>query len=215
MKVILLAAGCSQRMGQIKQLMKWRGKTMLQHCLDKLEHCNLEIILVIGAFANEIKDSLDKQYHIVENPRWSSGMGTSIALGMTALQKSDEAIMIMLADQPAITSSDVKQLLCNWSSNPEQICCSYSEPLVEGNKLQMHLTVPAIFPLQYFLELSNLDDNIGAKAILKRETEKLTHTVIPNTLININTTDDWDHWLQQLAAQHDILEDNHDEIYTQ
>jgi len=215
MKVILLAAGCSQRMGQAKQLLKWNDKSMLQHCLDKLQRCNLDIILVIGAFSNEIKASLEKPYEILENPQWSSGMGSSIALGMSQLNNDDKAVMIMLADQPAITEVDIKKLISSWKPNPDRICCSYSEQIIEGNEPQKLLRVPAIFPWQYFSKLSNLEENTGAKAILKSESDNLIKVAMPNTLININTTDDWNHWLQQLATQQVIQEDTKDEIYAE
>ena len=206
MKVIVLAAGCSKRMGQAKQLLKWQGKTMLQHCLDKLTPCDVEIILVLGAYASEIKRTLKQHYKIIENPQWQSGMGSSIVLAMEELNEKDQAVMVILADQPAVSASNIQTLLNHWKNKPEHICCSYSESF---------LTVPAIFPKQYFSELSNLSANNGAKAILKREAEILTQVSMPNTEININTIDDWNHWLRQLATQQDIPEDTNHEIYAE
>ncbi len=215
MKVIVLAAGCAQRMGQAKQLLQWQGQTMLQHCLDKLYQNELEITLVIGAYAKQIRASLDKQYNIVENPHWASGMGSSIAAGMSSLNQDDSAVLLILADQPAITGADIKQLMTTWSKQPEQICCSSFEQLIAPNTLQKVLSVPAIFPKKYFSELSSLCKKVGAKSILNRELENLTQVLMPNSQININTTDDWNHWLQQLATPQQILEDTKNEIYTE
>jgi molybdenum cofactor cytidylyltransferase len=215
MKLIVLAAGCSQRMGQPKQLLKWQGKTMLQHCLDKLESCEVEIILVLGANADAIKSSLNTQCCILENPHWSAGMGTSIALGMENINLDDPAVMIMLADQPAITAAEINNLIQNWSEVPEKICCSYFEQHNNANQLQQVLSVPAIFPQQYFAELSNLSANTGAKSILMREVENLNQIAMPNTQININTADDWRHWLKKITKQQDIQEDTNNEIYAE
>jgi molybdenum cofactor cytidylyltransferase len=53
---IVLAAGESKRMGQIKQLLPWQGKTILESVLDNLLNSKVdEVILVLGHQAELIR----------------------------------------------------------------------------------------------------------------------------------------------------------------
>jgi len=56
--VILLAAGESKRMGQLKQLMPFGTSTILEQCLDNLLNSRVsEIVVVLGHGAKEIIES--------------------------------------------------------------------------------------------------------------------------------------------------------------
>jgi molybdenum cofactor cytidylyltransferase len=46
---VLLAAGESTRMGQLKALLPWQGKTLLQHQVDTLIEARCrEVVVVLG-----------------------------------------------------------------------------------------------------------------------------------------------------------------------
>ena len=44
---IILAAGGSKRMGQPKQLIKWQGKTFLDHIIEKTSQAHLSPIIIV------------------------------------------------------------------------------------------------------------------------------------------------------------------------
>ena len=46
---LLLAAGASRRMGTPKQLLPWRGKTLIEHQIETLLKTDQEVYVVLGA----------------------------------------------------------------------------------------------------------------------------------------------------------------------
>jgi CTP:molybdopterin cytidylyltransferase MocA len=73
---VVLAAGESKRMGRPKQMLAWRGKTLLRHVLDSLIDSDVdEIILVLGHEAEAILKSLSDLFKPCESrdpsARWT------------------------------------------------------------------------------------------------------------------------------------------------
>jgi len=104
---LLLAAGASRRMGTPKQLLPWRGKTLIEHQIETLLKTDQEVYVVLGAHAERILPVL-KPYPV--NPiifeQWSLGMGNTIAFSVAYLikkQGSMDGILIALTDQPLVT----------------------------------------------------------------------------------------------------------------
>jgi molybdenum cofactor cytidylyltransferase len=105
--VIILAAGRSARLGSPKQLLSYRGKTLLQHSIDTaLESMASQILVVLGSKKDSIKKEIEQtQIFILENSSWESGMASSISCGITNLQiiaPESEAVILMVCDQPFV-----------------------------------------------------------------------------------------------------------------
>ena len=86
---LILAAGESTRFGGRKQLADIHGVPMIRHTIDALASLRgLDRFVVLGAFADEIRPVIGTDCHIVDNPDWASGMGSSIAAGIGPLRKT-------------------------------------------------------------------------------------------------------------------------------
>src|SRR5947209_8753927 len=85
--LILLAAGGSTRMGRAKQLLVYRGKTLLRRAADAAVGSGCTpIVVVVGADAAEATRELAGLDLTVEvNPAWERGMGTSLRAGLARL----------------------------------------------------------------------------------------------------------------------------------
>ena len=59
-QLLLLAAGSSSRMGSPKQLLSWGSKTLIEHQIKELLDTGNLVSVVLGAYANEIIDVIDK-----------------------------------------------------------------------------------------------------------------------------------------------------------
>jgi molybdenum cofactor cytidylyltransferase len=110
---IVPAAGLSSRMGQNKLLMRFGNKSLIEHAVDTLTASNVtEIVVVLGHEANEIRNQLEgKQVRFVENRNYREGLSTSVRVGMAAVLKGADAIMIYLADQPLLESDEIKRVI--------------------------------------------------------------------------------------------------------
>lgn len=53
---ILLAAGLSSRMGQLKALLPWKGRTLIQYQIEQMKQAKInEIVIVLGYQAERVQ----------------------------------------------------------------------------------------------------------------------------------------------------------------
>ena len=101
---VLLAAGESTRMHEMKALLPWLGgRSLLAHQAHALAEAGYEpIVTVLGHLAERLRQVLTgpEPLQIVENPRYREGRTTSITAGLGALQDDVEAVLIVSVDQP-------------------------------------------------------------------------------------------------------------------
>ena len=87
--VIILAAGSSSRLGYPKQLVEFKGISLLQHSIDVAESLEFDTkILVLGAKEDEFNKKINgRNLEVVINEKWEEEMSLSIRKGLTdALQ---------------------------------------------------------------------------------------------------------------------------------
>src|SRR5512144_116140 len=95
---LLLAAGSSSRMGQIKQLLRLGDKPVIRHCIDALVDAGLqEILVVVGSCGNELAphlSGLPVAVAVNETPR--SDMAESVRTGIRQLRSYSSAVLVCL-----------------------------------------------------------------------------------------------------------------------
>ncbi|WP_078552508.1 nucleotidyltransferase family protein [Bacillus alkalicellulosilyticus] len=103
---IILAAGCSTRMGRPKQLLKLNENFMLEHVINQvLLHPFTHVYIIVGYQGEKIKQAIrieDKRVRWVDNNRYYQGQSTSIQTAFEHIDKTLEGTMIFLGDQPYI-----------------------------------------------------------------------------------------------------------------
>ncbi len=100
---ILLAAGESTRMGQLKALLPWQGKALIEAQSQAMLSAGLRpLIVVLGHRADELRPLVptDSAVRIVLNQRYAEGRSTSIATGAGAVSEPVDAVIIASVDQP-------------------------------------------------------------------------------------------------------------------
>jgi molybdenum cofactor cytidylyltransferase len=159
--IIILAAGSSSRLGQAKQLLKYKNESLLKIAVKKALKITDNIFVVLGHEKQKCEKELEafKNLNILYNQDYKKGIGSSISFSIS-FTKYFENTMIMLADQPFIPIKHLNNL--KKSIDNESIISS----IYEENK---NPSVPAIFPNKYYLELQKLNEDKGAKEILKNK----------------------------------------------
>ncbi len=158
---IILAAGASTRMGQPKQLLKLRGERLLERAVRVAEQAGCgPVVVVLGASAELIQAecSLDHAT-VVMNPEWREGMASSIRCGVQQVDGKCDVALLMVCDQPAVTSDHLRKLVdrCTDGCIGGPVASSYA-----GRR-----GVPACFPASYFGELLLLRGDSGARHLLE------------------------------------------------
>jgi molybdenum cofactor cytidylyltransferase len=165
---ILLAAGESKRMGRPKQLLEWRGKTLLQHSLESLINSDAdEIILVLGHESDRISKSLPAlPIKIVINPDYKQGMASSLRRGLLAMNPQSEAFLVLLADQPGIGPEIINTLIREFQqADPQQ---GIGRPVYRGRPGH-----PVLIGVRYLQEALQLQGDVGARRILMNHPEDI------------------------------------------
>ena len=180
LSILIPAAGASERLGRAKQLVNFRGTSLIQNAVDTAFSLDpREIIVVTGANAEAVKDAvLQPRVNWMHNPHWSSGMGGSIALGAATISPESTGLMILLCDQWKIEVSDLQLLAVTWQSDPERIVCA------KAAGINMP---PVIFPASCFTQLSELEGSQGARSLLVDYAELLTAVPVKNAAIDLDT----------------------------
>jgi molybdenum cofactor cytidylyltransferase len=199
---IILAAGNSSRLGRPKQLLPYRGKTLLAHiAAEALAAYLYPIIVVTGAYQSEVADDLRSRFsasshglptnppraqplEIIVNPAWQDGMASGIVAGlsnMLSLQPDVNAVIIAVCDQPFISSALLRQLVTIHDSSKKGIvACTYADSV----------GTPVLFGTPYFKQLLSLSGSEGAKKLLKQHPDDLATTPFPQGHIDIDTEED-------------------------
>ena len=126
---LVLGAGASQRFGPPKQLLPYRGTTMLGWVVDQAQQSSAldEVVVVLGRAAKEIREQVDfGAARVVENPVFGEGCSSSYRAGISALNSESAAIMIILGDRPGVTPEIIDRLAGEWLAHDAPIAlCSY------------------------------------------------------------------------------------------
>lgn len=181
---VLLAAGASSRLGQPKQLVNYNGVPLVGHAASQaLEYCDAGLTVVTGAHHDEVLTALGNlPVRVVESPSWREGIGSSIRQGVTFVAPDVRAILLMVCDQPAVSSRDLRRLVEAWTCRPELVAAAgYA-----GTR-----GVPAIFPSNMREELLGLNGDHGAKKIIDAA-EYVSVVEMPNASFDVDTPDHLD-----------------------
>jgi len=115
------------------------------------------------------------------NQDWREGLGSSIRAGVARLPASCAGVLLLLADQAAVSADDLRRLAGAWRKQPQYLVAALYAG-ISG--------VPAIFPRSSFRELSELRGDTGARALLRRNSDRLVRVPMPSAAIDVDTPED-------------------------
>jgi molybdenum cofactor cytidylyltransferase len=190
---IILAAGGSSRLGQPKQLLRFRNQTLLRRMLDAATAGGCSpVAVVVGAERDLMLPELaEAKEFLLENETWQRGIGNSIRTGLRGLLESypnTEAVILLACDQPLVDASIVAGLRAKHAET--------KKPIVASSYAQT-LGVPALFARDYFDELFVLDDDAGAKQVILSHRNDVAEYLFPEGAIDIDTAADYEQLVRQ------------------
>ena len=196
---IILAAGSSSRMGhgRHKLLLPLHDRPVLAHVLDAVLASQARpIVLVLGHQPEQVRAHITTytthpDLQIIENPDYLQGMSTSMRLGIQTLQiygykkwknESIDSALVLLGDQPLITSQHIDALITTYRATGKKIIA----PIYEGKRGN-----PILFDASLFPELLEVTGDEGGRSVLERHREEIATVEMGNPLANIDV-DTWD-----------------------
>ena len=189
--ILILAAGSSSRMDDIKQLLPWKGKPLINHAVEAATGTKAaKVAVVLGANAPLIREAIigagSSGVAIYENKNWEQGMGNTIACGMKALSEAGsglDGVLLMLCDQPLIDANYLVEMIRTFNPHENEIVAT---------RYRHHAGVPALFSRNYFPELLHLHGDTGAKALLARHGKDCIVLDAGNRTMDIDTKEDYE-----------------------
>jgi molybdenum cofactor cytidylyltransferase len=180
---ILLAAGRSSRMGAFKPLLPFGNKTVIECCIDSLRNGGVEtIVVVLGHRADDMREKLTGVRFAI-NPDPDSEMGASIAVGLREIPENTQAILIALADHPAVPASVVASVIEEWVEGARIVI-----PTWQGRGGH-----PVLVDLRFRSELLNLTESGGLRALFESHREAVRRVAVESPFIarDMDTWDDY------------------------
>jgi molybdenum cofactor cytidylyltransferase len=191
--VVVLAAGGSRRLGTPKQLLPFRGRTLLRHAVEVAVEAasaptagesvdDPAVVVVLGAEAERLRAELrGLPVVVVVNAEWATGVGSSVRTGLQAAGEVPGCLFVA-ADQPFVTADLLRGMLALFHGGAPIVACAYAGTL----------GVPALFGRAYFGELAGLEGDAGAKRIIERHGDVVRAVRFERGATDVDTQDDWE-----------------------
>lgn len=197
---ILLAAGESSRMGQLKALLPWRGRSLLDHQVSALREGGADqVVVVLGHRAGDLRPLLEGKDGVswTLNPDYLQGKTTSIRAGLSALPYSlpiegegqgggeiVRDIVLLNVDQPR-DAADVARVLEAHRAH------GYAVTVPEYRGKGGHPIALSATLLPELLEID--EDTQGIKAVVRRRPESVQRLPLdnPGILLDLNTPEQY------------------------
>ena len=208
---LLLAAGESTRMGEIKALLPWQGTTLLEYQVNSLAAAGISrIVVVVGHQAQSLESLLKDRpsVYCAYNPDYRRGKITSVKTGVRALlgpvsqgqshsrgqlrggrptrdeTPVENALLVLNVDQPRSTAIISYLIDANGRSGALITIPTYRD---KGGH-------PVIFSASLWGEMLEIsEDTQGLKAVVRRYSAE-TDRVEMNTfevLLDLNTPEEY------------------------
>lgn len=118
---LLLAAGAGERFGGPKALARDDdGTSWLLRSVQALRPC-AEIVVVLGARAEEAAALLPMSVSRIRADDWAEGMGASLRAGLAALEQTPyDAALVSLVDLPDVDAAVVARLVAS-ATGPDDL----------------------------------------------------------------------------------------------
>jgi molybdenum cofactor cytidylyltransferase len=186
---LVLAAGGSQRLGTPKQLLEFRGATLLDATLTTVRSAGFEqVVVALGGAADDVRARVDLgDLDVVVNPDFADGCATSIRSGLDHVHPAMQGLVLLLGDQPQVSVDAIRELAAAARGHAVGVC-SYDDAL--GH--------PLWFDRSMFETLRGLH---GDKAVWKLVDagEDVVQVPVPGPVpLDVDT---WDDYHALLAAE--------------
>ena len=187
---VVLAAGKSERMGLTKQLLPWGDRSVIGQTLVNLQRSSINDILVVTGHEAEAVQAAAGVFSVptIFNPDYEEGeMLTSLQTAVRWLPTKISAVLVMLADQPMVSSEIIDLLLERyWQGDTELIA-----PVYQGKRGN-----PVLIGRRFFRELLALKPGLAPRHLLNQHPDKLVlvEANSPAVLQDLDRPEDYERW---------------------
>ena len=160
-EVLIMAAGASRRLGQPKQLLEFKGETLIRRISQEALKAEIGNITVVMGYDHEKieKEITDLKLNVFFNEEWEEGLGASIRNGLKHVlneKPHTNAILLSMVDQPFVDATHLKKLANAYDA---------ARPMIIASAYSGTFGVPVLIDSFYFDMLKELKGDEGGKKI--------------------------------------------------
>jgi molybdenum cofactor cytidylyltransferase len=182
---LLLAAGGARRFGSQKLVAPLSGEPLVRRAATTLTQGVDATYVVIGHEAAAVREALaGLPVTMVENPRWSEGLSTSLCRGVSELPATADAVVIMLGDEPHTDVDAIRAVIDCWRADGKPIVVTR----YDGTRGH-----PVLFARSMFEALASARGDAGARDIIERSRAHVAFVDVSSPMpADVDTPEDLD-----------------------
>jgi molybdenum cofactor cytidylyltransferase len=171
---IVLAAGSSRRMGTNKLLLPLEDEPLVRRIVRRCLAADFDrVVVVLGHEPARVRAALDGlACEVVENAGHERGVGTSIRAGVGSVADAVDAVVIVLADMPYVTT-DMLRTVTSWyrATRPPVVVSEYGDVQAP----------PTLYDRALFDRLLALADDSGGKVVAQQMADLRVTVAFPES----------------------------------
>ncbi|MEH6644900.1 nucleotidyltransferase family protein [Sulfitobacter sp.] len=189
--IVILAAGASSRMqGRDKLLELVDGVALLRRQVQRALATGAQVLVTLPALPHPRYEALaDLDVGTVLVPDAAEGMNASLRAGLAAVPQDADAVMILLADMPDITISDINTMI-------QAVNLNSNFSIWRATTDQGDAGHPIVFHKSLLPELLTLTGDAGGAAVVKANKHRTKLIALPDAhaRTDLDTPEAWTAW---------------------
>jgi molybdenum cofactor cytidylyltransferase len=160
---IVLAAGASERFGEMKQLVPWgpRRVPLVVHVVERVRAARglTEVYVVVGHRAEDVARHLpDQTVALVYSQEWARGQAHSLRAALRVIPPDIGAVVFALCDQPGVTPELIEALVQRHRET--------GAPIVAPRTPDGRRGTPTLWDRSLFPALRRLQGDTGGRGLI-------------------------------------------------
>ena len=187
---LVIAAGSSRRLGQPKQLLPYRGATLLDASLEVARRAPFDQrIVTVGGAAEAVRAEVDLSgFDVVDSVRPTEGCSSSIVTALEMVATETDGVVLLLGDQPGVSPAAIDAVIAAGADGAAIAVCAYDDGI--GH--------PFWFGSHVFADLRSLHGDKAVWKLIESGRHPVREVPVPGAVpLDVDTWDDYEQLLHR------------------